>query len=90
MIGNDVWIGNNVLIMGGVKIGDGAVIGTGALVNKDVPPYSINVGIPAKTIRYRFSEEQIDKLEKMHWWDNNEEWIRKNIESFSNIEDFIR
>ncbi len=90
VIGNDVWIGNNVLIMGGVKIGDGAVIGTGALVNKDVPPYSINVGIPAKTIRYRFSEEQIDKLEKMHWWDNNEEWIRKNIESFSNIEDFIR
>ena len=90
VIGNDVWIGNNVLIMGGVKIGDGAVIGTGALVTKDVPPYSINVGIPAKTIRLRFSAEQISRLEEVRWWDKDEKWIIGNIDSFSNIEEFLK
>ena len=87
-IGNDVWIGNNVLIMGGVAIGDGAVIGTGALVTKNVPPYSVNVGIPAKTIKYRFSQEEIEKLLKMKWWDRDEDWIRKHISEFGDIKKF--
>ncbi len=81
-IGNDVWIGNNVLIMDGVKIGDGAVVGAGALVTSDLPPYSINAGIPAKTKRYRFDEEEIEKLLKLKWWDKGEDWIRANISRF--------
>lgn len=89
-IGSDVWIGNDVLIMGGVKIGDGAVIGAGAIVTKDVPPYSVNVGVPAKTIKLRFSEEQIEKLLADKWWEKDEAWIRSNIERFSDVEEFIK
>lgn len=88
-IGNDVWIGNNVLIMDGVKIGDGAVVGTGALVTKDVPPYSINAGIPAQTKRYRFDKEQIERLLEFKWWDKGEEWIRKNIDSFKDADELL-
>ena len=88
-IGNDVWIGNNVLIMDGVKIGDGAVVGTGALVTKDLPPYSINAGIPAKTKRYRFSPDQAEALLKLKWWDRGERWIRSNIDSFKDADKLI-
>lgn len=69
IIGNDVWIGEGVSIINGVKIGDGAVIAAGAVVVKDVAPYSIVGGVPAKEIRKRFSEEVILDLEKLHWWD---------------------
>ncbi len=89
VIGNDVWIGNHVLIMGGVTIGDGAVVGAGALVTKDLPPYSINVGVPAKTVKYRFSPEQIEKLLQMKWWNKSEEWIRRNISRFSDAEQLL-
>ena len=88
-IGSDVWLGNDVRIMGGVSIGDGAVVGTGALVTKDIPPYSINVGVPAKTIRYRFTEEQIKKLLAEKWWEKDEKWLRDNIERFGDIETFL-
>lgn len=67
-IGNDVWIGEDVKIMGGVTIGDGAIIGTGSIVTKNVSPYSIVVGIPAKTIRYRFDKDIIDSLLQEQWW----------------------
>ena len=63
-IGNDVWIGNNVTIKYGVKIGDGAIIGSGAVVTKDVEPYSIVGGVPAKIIKYRFRPDEIEFLEK--------------------------
>lgn len=67
-IGNDVWIGGNAIIKRGVKIGDGAVIASGAVVTKDVPPYAIVGGVPAKVIKYRFPKEIIDRLIKTSWW----------------------
>jgi len=78
-IGNDVWIGNHVKIMEGITIGDGAVIGACSLVTKDVEPYGIYVGVPAKKIADRFDEEKIAELKKMAWWDMDEDWIKKNI-----------
>ena len=88
-IGNDVWIGDNVLIMDGVKIGDGAVIGACALVTKDVLPYSINVGVPAKTIKFRFSEEKIKQLLAVEWWNKDIEWIKTNIDLFDDVDSLI-
>jgi acetyltransferase-like isoleucine patch superfamily enzyme len=75
VIGNDVWVGRNALILSGVTIGDGAVIGAASLVTKDVPPYAIVGGVPAKVIKYRFPPEIISKLLKMKWWD----WSYKKI-----------
>lgn len=79
-IGHDVWIGNRVIIKSGVSIGIGAVIGTGSVVTKDVPPYAIVAGNPAKIIRYRFDEILISKLLDSEWWDMSE----KDLKSFSN------
>lgn len=90
VIGNDVWIGSDVKIIGGLQIGDGAIIGTGALLTKDVPCYSIVGGIPARIIRYRFTEEQINFLIKFKWWDKSFAWLKENARSFLNIEDFIQ
>lgn len=79
VIGNDVWIGNSATIMQGVKIGDGAIIGTNALVTKDVEPYSIVGGNPAKLIRKRFDEESIQFLLELKWWDWPVEKITENL-----------
>ncbi len=81
-IGNDVWIGDNCLIRGGVKISNGSVLGTGAVVTKDVPPYAIVAGAPAKIIRFRFSEEIICLLEKSKWWELEPKKIKGLIEYF--------
>ncbi len=88
-IGNDVWIGNNAIIKYGVKIGDGAIIGSGAVVTKDVEPYSIVGGVPAKIIKYRFSQDQIEFLQNYKWWDKDLEWIKSNKHLFQNIERFM-
>lgn len=72
-IGNDVWIGSHCLIKGGVTIGDGAIIGMGSVVTKDVPPYEIWAGNPAKCIRKRFDDETIQKLLELKWWDWDED-----------------
>jgi len=72
-IGNDVWVGSRAIIMGGVNVGNGAVIGAGAIVTKDVPPYAIVGGVPAKIIRYRFSDDVIAKLEEIKWWNLSED-----------------
>lgn len=79
IVGNDVWIGYEAVILAGVTIGDGAIIGSRAVVTKDVPPYTIVGGVPAKSIRKRFSDETISSLLKMKWWDWPKEKIKKNI-----------
>lgn len=79
VIGNDVWIGYDAVIMAGVTIGDGAIIGTRAVVTKDVEPYSIVGGVPAKEIRKRFSPEVIKKLMEIQWWNWPIEKIRDAI-----------
>ena len=79
IIGNDVWIGYEAVILSGVTIGDGAVIGCRAVVTKDVPPYTIVGGVPAKPIRKRFDEETIKELQKIKWWDWPEEKIAGKI-----------
>lgn len=89
-IGNDVWIGNNVSIMDGVTVGDGAVVAAGAVVTKDVEPYTIVGGIPCKEIRKRFHQDQINKLLEVKWWNWSIDEIKKNINSFQNIEQFLQ
>lgn len=79
VIGNDVWIGYEAVIMPGVKIGDGAVIGTRAVVTKDVPPYTIVVGVPAKPIRRRFDDATVEKLEALRWWDWDEDRLKRAL-----------
>ncbi len=79
VVGNDVWIGYEAVILSGVTIGDGAVIGARAVVTKDVPPYTIVGGVPAKPIKKRFSEENIKKLQSICWWDWPKEKIAENI-----------
>ena len=75
VIGNDVWIAGDVVIRRGTRIGDGAIVGAGAVVLKDVPPYSIVAGVPAKVIRYRFGEEVIRRLLELKWWDFDDETL---------------
>ena len=81
VIGNDVWIGYEAVILSGVTVGDGAIIGTRAVVTKDVPPYTIVGGVPAKPIRKRFDEKVIKELLKIKWWDWTEEKIARNLEN---------
>ena len=77
IIGNDVWIGADAVILSGVKIGDGAVIGNSAVITKDVPPYHIVVGNPARIVRARFSEEEIKMLQELKWWN----WADDKLDS---------
>lgn len=81
-IGNDVWIGAKATIMDGVTIGDGAIIAAGAVVTKDVPPYAVVGGVPAKIIRYRFPQEVIDRFEEIQWWNLPDEKITEVVDLF--------
>ncbi len=88
-IGNDVWIGSNVIILNGINIGDGAIIGAGSVVTRNIEPYSINVGVPAKPIKKRFTDDEIQFLIDLKWWNKDLEWIRKHSEYFCNIKTLI-
>ena len=85
-IGNDCWIGEDVFFTGGLTIGDGAVVLSGSVVTKDVPPYAIVGGVPAKVIKYRYDKETIDFLLNFRWWNKDVEWLRKNWELLCDIE----
>ena len=78
IIGNDVWIGNGAIVINGVTVGDGAIIGAGAVVTKDVPPYSVVVGCPARVIKKRFDDSVIERLLKIQWWNWPLEMIAEN------------
>jgi len=82
IVGNDVWIGAHSVILSGVTIGNGAIVASNSVVNKDVPPYAIVGGSPAKIIKYRFNEEIINKLEELKWWDWSIDRIKKNKHLF--------
>lgn len=83
-IGHDVWIGHNAFIMPGVKvIGNGAVIGAGAVVTKDVPPYAVVVGNPGRLIKYRFTPQEIARIESLRWWERPIEELINNPEMFT-------
>lgn len=85
-IGNDVWVGENVFFVGGLKISDGAVVLAGAVVTKDVPPYAIVGGVPAKILRYRYDEDTIRFLQNLKWWDRDVEWLKEHWELFCDID----
>jgi acetyltransferase-like isoleucine patch superfamily enzyme len=88
-IGNDVWIGEDVIIPGGITIGDGAVIASRAVVTRDVAPYSVVGGVPARHLKFRFDEEKVKQLLEIRWWDKDEQWLRENYKLFLNVDEFF-
>lgn len=86
IIGNDVWVGEGALFVGAITVGDGCIISSRAVVTKDVPPYAIVGGVPAKVIRYRYDEDTIKFLLTIKWWEKDVEWLRENAELMCDIE----
>lgn len=90
IIGNDVWIGEGACILSGVKIGNGVIVGAHAVVAKDVPAFAVVVGNPAKITRYRFTKRQIQALERIKWWEWDNQTVHNRLEDFKNIYKFIK
>lgn len=88
IIGNDVWIGEGAIILDGVSVGNGAVIAAGAIVVKEVEPYSVVGGVPARHLKYRFDEETIALIEKSEWWNYSDEWFENNAEMMLDVNRF--
>ena len=88
-VGSDVWFGQRAIVKTGITIGHGAVIGAGSIVTKDVPPYAIVAGAPAKVLRMRFTESEIEKLLENPWWEKPESWIRENHKLFSSVKLYL-
>ena len=89
VIGSDVWIGSNVVIMGGVNIGHGAIIGASSVVTKDVPPYAIVGGVPARILKYRFDEKLIKELLQSEWWELDKDELMKVANNFRDPRKFL-
>lgn len=88
-IGNDVWIGEGVKILQGVTIGDGVVVGAYSVVTKNLEPYGVYAGVPAKLIKYRFDHRWVKELENFKWWNRDEEWIQGHVDIFKNHKAFF-
>lgn len=88
VIGNDCWINAGVIIVAGVTIGDGVIALAGSVITKDVPPYAIVAGVPAKVIRYRYSDDDIQFLLDSKWWMKDDVWFKENYKLFSDISEF--
>jgi acetyltransferase-like isoleucine patch superfamily enzyme len=88
-IGNDVWIGTNAVILDGVTIGNGAIIGAGSIVTSDVKDYEVVAGVPAKHIKFRFTEEQIEKFNQIKWWNWEIEKLKADSSLFLNVPEFL-
>jgi phosphonate metabolism protein (transferase hexapeptide repeat family) len=88
-VGHDVWIGHGAVVLPGVSVGTGAVIGAGAVVTKDVAPYTIVVGVPAKPLRLRFPEDVVEKLQRIAWWDWPRELLEQRFEDLMDLPSFI-
>lgn len=89
IIGSDCWIGDRALIVGGLSIGDGAMVLAGAVVTKDVPPYAIVGGVPAKVINYRYKESDVDFLMRFQWWNKSKDWLSENVSLMGDIKALI-
>lgn len=90
LIKNDVYIGANVTVLDGVIIGDGAIIGAGAVVTRDIPPYAIAVGVPAKVVKYRFDEATIKELLEKQWWNGNDDVLDQVERNFWDVNSFLK
>lgn len=86
IVGNDVYIGYGAVIIGPCRIGDGAVVAAGSVVTKDIEPFTIVGGVPAKEIRKRFSDEQIAYVKQLKWWDKSKDWLEEHVSQFDSIE----
>ncbi len=89
VIGHDVWLGGRVTLLDGVSIGSGAIVGAGAVVTKDLPPYSISVGVPARTVSWRFEPALIERLLAAAWWDREPAWLQRNQDAFVSAETLL-